>query len=131
MAGPVYKALIHFVTAGKKNKIDNEVMAAIIGASQFAVFPYWFDRCLAWVDTYAERLSKFLKNPKFAPLKGTGLQGYIATWKIVAYFGLTNSHAAFKIIFPDGSAFYFDNTSLSGRRITLPEDIPDKFTDEK
>ena len=131
MAGPVYPALVQFVIAGKKNKIDNSVMETIIRESRFAVFPFWFDRCFAWVETFAEKLSTALKNPKYAPLKGTGLQGYVVTWKVSAYLGLTNSHAAYKIIFPDGSTFYFDNTSLSGHRITVPKDIPSEFTDER
>lgn len=131
MAGPAYPALVQLVIAGKRNKIDNSVMETIIRESQFAVFPYWWDRCFAWVDTYAEKLSKSLKNPKIGPLDGTRLRGYIVAWKIIAYFGFTNSHAAYKIVFPDGSVFYFDNTSLSGRRITLPKDIPSKYTDEK
>lgn len=125
---PAYQGLIQFVNAGKKNKINNSVMETIIRDSEFTVFPFWINRCKAWVDTFAEKLSTSMKNPDFWPLKGTDLKGGTATWNINAFLGLTNSHVSYQIIFPDNSIFHFDNKALSGHRITQPKDIPSAFT---
>ena len=121
-----------FRNLGVKNKIKYKVIEAIIEASECSdPFPLGTDRCLAWVENFRAKISKELKTPDFWELHGTGLIGEVRTWKIDANFWLTNSHAAYRITFPDGSEFYFDNKSLCGQRITLPNEIPAKFKDEK
>jgi hypothetical protein len=62
---------------------------------------------MRWVEAFMRNIAHALGNPQFAPLKRTGLTGVIATWNTKVFHSLTDSHAAYRIRFPDGATFYF------------------------
>jgi hypothetical protein len=119
-----------FRAAGRVNRISDDVIDEILAAAEESNPWRGPNMCGRWVNNFISNISTRLKTPDFAPLRGTGLTGAIVTWDIAAYLGLTDSHATYRIRFPNGAVFYFDNTALSGNRITRRGEVGIDYTNE-
>jgi RHS repeat-associated protein len=131
---PTPSHVLLLLAAGKKNHIKPEVIEAIIRVSKKTwVWPRPSGLCEAYAEQVQINLSKELNSLDFWPLKDTGLTGNVVSWDDASFWPWWDSHAAYKITFPDGSSFSLDNGAINGlwQKITPGADIPGWLTHEK
>jgi RHS repeat-associated protein len=122
-----------FRVACTRNGIDPEVVEQVIRAARRTWAWFGMNHCHRWAMQCEANVCCMERGVDFLPLLKTGLRGGVVTWTISggANLGLTDSHAAYQVVLPDGSAFYFDNGSLSGKLITRQEDLPAQYIDQR
>jgi RHS repeat-associated protein len=125
-----------FRYAGSVNGIADRVIETIINVAQTTSVQESDNHCLRWVNAFTENLARALRTPNWNPLQGTRLTGRIVSWQVgiwiqLGTLGRVDSHAAYRITFPDGTIFYIDNGSIDRSHIAIQNHIPGWLQDER
>ena len=92
-----------------------------------SVFPFWPNQCERWTFEFERQLGKTAKEGGNSCVKEKGVTHF--TFPKGRNLGMTSGHAAYRVIFRDGTVVYIDNGAFGGifSQCDIPPDAVEDF----